>query len=103
MNRSASFLEVREPIGRQRQQCCAFDLIEEFADLLLGRSVNACVGNRLLPLKQVFILSGQSLELAPFQGVVLGIFDPVFDLAFVLWLIGPGGENYRAVVLGQRL
>ena len=83
MDDALRFGETREPLDRQRHQCGAFVLLEEFGDLLARRAMNAGVGDGCLPVEQVIVLLLQAAELMAFQRVLLNVIDTPFHLAFV--------------------
>ncbi len=64
--------------------------------------MNAGIGHTVFPLQQKLVLFGQTLEQPSLERVVLHIFDPGLDLAFVAWRIGLGGQNDRLIMLGKR-
>ena len=103
MDTTSTLFEAREPFDRKWTERTSFDLLEHQADLLLGRSMNACVSNGLFPRQQVIVLRREAFERASFQCIVLGILDPAFDLPLVLRCVRLGGKDDGSIVLGERL
>jgi len=89
------FMKRREAIVRQRQQRGAFHLFKQLADLLFRGAVNPRVGDVRLPVQQVVVLVGQAAKLVARQGIILGVFHAVLDLAFVLGRVRFGGKEGR--------
>jgi hypothetical protein len=100
---SLRFLKAGEPLQRQRPQRRPLHLREYLADLLLGRAMNARVGDRSLPESQVLVLFRETGERAPFQGVVLDVLDARLDLPFVPGRVGLRRQDHRAIVLAEGL
>jgi len=100
---ASGLFEDREQARWQRPQQRLFDRLEELADLLADRSVDAGVGNGPLPLEQMLVLFGQAAKRASLDRVVLRILDPSLDLGLVTGHGGPGREDDRTVVLRQLL
>src|SRR5207302_370237 len=73
MNRAARLLETGEQTGGQGQEFWLLHFLKDPADLLLGRPMDARVGNVLLPLSQKTVLLGQALKASAFEGVVLHV------------------------------
>ena len=70
-------MEEGEPLRRQRQQVPPFRFLEEFADLLLRRAVDALVRHLRFPVQQKLVLFGQTREDAPLQGIRFTYFTPL--------------------------
>src|SRR2546422_4832394 len=74
-----------------------FDVEKMRAHLLAGRAVNALVGHCDLPVGQVEVLGGQTFKPFAGQRVLLNVFDPGFDLAFVARHRRFGRQDHRAI------
>ncbi len=103
MHGPMGLVEEGEPLDGQRQQRPPLRLLEELFDLLLGRAVNPLVGHLRLPVQEELVLLGQAREDPPLQGVPLHVLHAAFDLALVPRRVRLGGQEHRAVVLGERL
>jgi hypothetical protein len=92
MDATLSFFKAGKQATGQGQQAGSLDLIEDPAHLLPDGAVNACVGHRAFPVGQKKVLRPQTFKAAPFEGIVLGILDPGFDLALMPGHCGPVGK-----------
>ena len=101
MNSALGFLEVEEGLGWQRAQRGLLDGLEAGEDVLLGRAVDALIGNSLLPLAKMGVLGGDIGELMSFEGVLLHVVDVTFDLALVLWRVRARGNDGRLIVVSE--
>lgn len=76
---------------------------EPEAHLLACGAMDALVGDAAFPLTQVFVVSAQTGEGAPAQGVVLEVGDPVFGLSLVFWSFWSAGQYREAVMASEGL
>ena len=98
---SLRLVEEGKSLGRQRQQRGLFDFDKHFADLLLGRSVDARIGHRRFPAEQMPVLLLQRREDARLEAVVLDVGYAPLDLSLMPRSARPGRQDHRAVVLGK--
>ena len=95
-------MEEGESLHGQRLEQRPLDLGEELAHLMASRAVQPGVGDGAFPLKQELILLFQAGESSSLQAIVLNVADAAFDLAFVLGLVRPVGQDGHAVMICER-
>jgi len=100
-HRSSSFLERGEATGWQRQECFAFDLLEEFANLLFVVPWIRVSATDFSQLSRNSFCSARLLKVLPFKAFSLAYFTPAST--FVFRLARLRRQDHRAIVLGERL
>ena len=103
MHHPFRLLEQGKAVDRQRVQGGSFGLLEKGSHLFAGSTVDASVRYSAFPVTQVSVLFFQAGEAASLQCVVFDIGDASFHFTFVAGRSGFGGQQYRAIVLAERL
>ena len=100
MHEAFAFVEELKARSGQRQQCGLFNF-KKFAHLLLGRAVDALIGDTAFPLRQMFVLGGERLKCPALEPVVLHVTNIAFCFAVVAWRAGFYGQQHCAVVFAK--
>jgi hypothetical protein len=79
-----AFAEEGKAFDRQRRQRSAFDVFKQLRYLLLGRTMNARVGDARFPPQKEFVLIFQTVEPTRLECVALDVLYARLNLSFGL-------------------